>query len=305
MKTSYYTLMGTIMGERSIAAGRVNFAPDALGSVTAVLSSAGVQSQYRYTPYGALENSLGTGPMPRFLWGGTRGYRTTKLGMATHYVRARHYSATLGVWTTVDPLWPKEPAYTYAGGSPTNRLDPTGLTLQHKYLGCGCTQVPVLQPDSEHVPYLSQKQKRRLRPYRRLLFHACESYSPKCDELEKLAGSYCGTYAAAYNVIDPEEGLLPKCTPRNPFWKDCACDGQFVGWANESNCGDDGQYNPHTGRHGSWVYFACRVECTIRVCCWAVPPRRHALNYDLFMAFKAARKRYPTLASEYELLLSE
>ena len=37
----------------------------------------------------------------------------------------------LARWQTVDPLWPAEPPYAYAGDSPTSRVDPTGACSFH------------------------------------------------------------------------------------------------------------------------------------------------------------------------------
>jgi hypothetical protein len=48
-----------------------------------------------------------------------------------HYVRARHYSKTSGTWTTVDPLWPTELAFTYSDARSTFGVD---------FLGTGCVE---------------------------------------------------------------------------------------------------------------------------------------------------------------------
>lgn len=125
--TNYYTVNGSIIGE-STNGVRTDYLTDALGSVTATVDQTGtVQNTYRYKPYGDLLAKTGSGIDPKFLWVGTLGYRATGLQVSSHYVRARHYSDSTGMWTTVDPLWPDEPQYGYAGASPSEVVDPTGL----------------------------------------------------------------------------------------------------------------------------------------------------------------------------------
>jgi len=126
--TNYYSVDGEIYGERAGTGARTDYQRDALGSVTGTTDSAGaVVNTYRHKPYGSQLAKTGTGPDPKFLWVGTIGARETGLAHSSHYIRARHYAQEEGNWTTVDPLWPREPAYGYVNSSPANFIDPQGL----------------------------------------------------------------------------------------------------------------------------------------------------------------------------------
>src|SRR5579862_670628 len=126
--TNYYTANGRILGEKVGTGSRTDHLTDALGSVTATLSQTpAVVNTYRYKPYGGQLAKTGTGTDPAFTWVGDQGYRQASNKYADVYVRARHYGTVQATWTTVDPLWPDELPYAYVGGSPSNRVDPTGL----------------------------------------------------------------------------------------------------------------------------------------------------------------------------------
>ncbi|MBX3107815.1 MAG: hypothetical protein KF743_01410 [Fimbriimonadaceae bacterium] len=113
---------------------RIMYIRDGMGSVVATADSKGnVLNTYMYKPSGAVWQKTGSAPDPRFLWCGTWGYRASSNSWNSHYVRARHYSHNSGAWTTVDPLWPSEPAYGYVGGRPTRAVDPSGTVT---CLGC-------------------------------------------------------------------------------------------------------------------------------------------------------------------------
>ncbi|MDI9640040.1 hypothetical protein QM565_30490 [Geitlerinema splendidum] len=112
-KTTYYTL-------------------DALGSVVATTDNKGnVLNTYEYKPFsGEVLQKTGSAPDPRFMWNGSHGYRTTNLPQKqflTHYVRARHYQGMTAAWTSVDPLWPQEPAYGYVRNMVTTAFDYFGM----------------------------------------------------------------------------------------------------------------------------------------------------------------------------------
>ena len=79
--TNYYTVDGEIIGERT-GASRVNYATDALGSVTGTLVGDALQSTYAYKPYGALLAKTGAGADPKAQWVGSLGYRATGEGRA-------------------------------------------------------------------------------------------------------------------------------------------------------------------------------------------------------------------------------
>jgi RHS repeat-associated protein len=125
--TNYICLGETIIGEESIDGVRVDYAADALGSVTGTLISGALQNTYIYKPFGDLLARAGVAADPSFMWVGMRGYRATGNKYADRYVRARTYSSAIGRWTTVDSLWPKEAMYNYASGSPSTKIDPSGM----------------------------------------------------------------------------------------------------------------------------------------------------------------------------------
>jgi hypothetical protein len=128
MKRSFYTIDGVIVGEQT-SSGRINYATDALGSVTGTLVGNQLVNTYAYKPYGALLASTGSGTAPKQQWVGNLGYRPTGRAQSDYYVRARHHGAVPGRWTTVDLLWPAEHPYTYALCMPTSRADATGMKV--------------------------------------------------------------------------------------------------------------------------------------------------------------------------------
>ena len=108
----------------------LDYVPDALGSIHSVIDQdANVVKTMRYKPYGEVLSRSGTVADRHYQWVGTYGYRATFAPSSSHYVRARHYTATAGSWTTVDPLWPDEKAYGYVGGRVTRSTDPTGTQI--------------------------------------------------------------------------------------------------------------------------------------------------------------------------------
>jgi RHS repeat-associated protein len=122
--TNYYTVEGEILGESS-AAGRLDYLPDALGTVVSVVDQAkAVQGSARYGPYGSVLVSIGVQTV--FGWVGIYGYRRAGLSRAEYYIRARHYGTGEGRWRSVDPFWPFEAAYSYATANPTTLVDPRG-----------------------------------------------------------------------------------------------------------------------------------------------------------------------------------
>lgn len=124
----YYSVNGEMLYEKGVS--RVDYLPDALGSVTATTtpgSPSTVENTYRMKPYGSTLVKTGAGADPRFRWLGAAGYRRTNLFRPGVYVRARHYSQEDGRWTTVDPLWPTQPRYSYGKESPTVYSDFWGL----------------------------------------------------------------------------------------------------------------------------------------------------------------------------------
>jgi RHS repeat-associated protein len=118
-------LNGTTVGEETVGAGRIDYAMDALGSVTGTLAGSTLQNIYAYKPYGGQLSKIGPAPDPAFTWVGSRGYRATERQFSEVYVRARTYSITVSRWITRDPLWPSQRSYTYPT-VPTHLTDPSG-----------------------------------------------------------------------------------------------------------------------------------------------------------------------------------
>lgn len=125
--TSYYSFGGEILGEETGGVRR-DYLTDALGSVTATVTGAGVvENTYRYKPYGEQLAKTGTGSDPKFLWNGKWGYQF--LINKYLYVRNRAYGIFLGLWTTRDPyiLATKVTSdYLYSYNNPVNLFDYSG-----------------------------------------------------------------------------------------------------------------------------------------------------------------------------------
>src|ERR1035437_1780098 len=75
--TNYYTVDGEIIGE-STGANAINYATDALGSVTGTLVGGSLQNTYVYKPYGSLLAQTGAGADPTYQFAGSHGYRPTR-----------------------------------------------------------------------------------------------------------------------------------------------------------------------------------------------------------------------------------
>lgn len=149
---NHLTIQGRLRGFKRSGGGVRTYAVDALASVVATVDSAGiVENSYRYKPYGQALSKVGAGQDYAFRWNGTNGYRSTSSGLlwAEVYVRARHYSSSLMRWTTVDPLWPRRAAYSYALGSPAVLVDPSGLSPCQS----DCTRNPCAWADGQGISW--------------------------------------------------------------------------------------------------------------------------------------------------------
>jgi RHS repeat-associated protein len=104
---------------------------DQLGSVRALTAGGTLVNTYTYDPYGVALTSTGTAYNP---FGYTGEYRDAESGLI--YLRARYYDPITQQFLTVDPLLAAtKQAYAYAGNSPLNRSDPSGLVA-------GCANGP-------------------------------------------------------------------------------------------------------------------------------------------------------------------
>lgn len=124
---NFYTVDEQIIGYS--VTSRVDVLTDNLGSVTAEIDDTAQTRLYnaRYKPYGGV--LWETGVQGSFGWVGTEGYLNLGTNSEILYVRARHYSPQDGIWTTIDPLWPSQPAYLYVNGRPTRDVDPSGMIV--------------------------------------------------------------------------------------------------------------------------------------------------------------------------------
>ena len=124
--TNYYSANGVMIAEHTTGQSRLDYVNDALGSVIATVDQTlTVKSTARYKPYGAVLSETGTQPM--YGWVGAPGYRRTSLPHTDIYVRKRHPSTVEGRWTTVDQIWPTQPAYEYGQSNATTNIDPSGM----------------------------------------------------------------------------------------------------------------------------------------------------------------------------------
>jgi RHS repeat-associated protein len=143
--TNYITVRGRIISE--ITDGQVlNYHSDMLGNVHMLTDQNGdVVKTMRYKPFGEVLSRVGSIADRAYQWVGSYGYRATTSPSSSHYVRARHYSAQAGSWTTVDRLWPEQLAFAYANGWTVSAVDPSGSQKQrrpHKLPWQGTNHVP-------------------------------------------------------------------------------------------------------------------------------------------------------------------
>jgi RHS repeat-associated protein len=134
--TTYTSFLGRVVREDRGGTVR-DYGQDTLGSTAALYDEAGTKTdELHYWPYGEVRSHTGSSATP-LTFVGTLGYFMD--AASRYYVRARSYRADLGRWTTVDPLWPGESAYGYAGGNPTTRTDPSGMGAVQPDDPGGCT----------------------------------------------------------------------------------------------------------------------------------------------------------------------
>ncbi len=100
------------------------YIPDPLGSLVECRNSSGTKTySAEYWPYGELQTSTGTNPSS-LGYVGLLGYLTDSATVL--YVRARYLMTKTARWLTVDPIWPRQPAYNYADNQPATWVDDSG-----------------------------------------------------------------------------------------------------------------------------------------------------------------------------------
>lgn len=125
---------------------------DHLGSIRSVKKRVGGWSMaFKYAPYGAMIDSAGPGVALRFRWTGREWDAETGL----YFFRARTYSPTVGRFMQEDPLGYEGGLnpYLYAGASPLEATDPSGLAaaFRPKFNGY-CTPHSCVAADGSIVP---------------------------------------------------------------------------------------------------------------------------------------------------------
>jgi len=123
--TNYYTVNSEIIGEHTAGQSRLDYLPDALGSVIETIDQTlTAKSTARFKPYGA--DLATTGTTPSFGFTGNTGSRRTGRPHTDQYNQARHLGTTDARWCSIDPKWPLEPAFEYCGSMPVTYIDPSG-----------------------------------------------------------------------------------------------------------------------------------------------------------------------------------
>ncbi len=102
------------------------FHQDGLGSIVAMSTTAGTTDTERFDAWGA--KLLGSGAIPIYGYTGREQDGTPTTGTGMIYYRARYYDPANGRFTQRDPIELRGGInlYTYVGGNPVNRVDPTG-----------------------------------------------------------------------------------------------------------------------------------------------------------------------------------
>jgi RHS repeat-associated protein len=206
--TNYYTVDGSLVAEEA-GGSRLDNHLDALGSIAAQTDSTQtVTAAGRHAAYGWTYWSNAAQQNTMYGWCGSWGYRkngTSNSGLphAESYVRARHYSATSGRWTAVDPLWAREAAYANVAGRPTRSTDPTGMYVR-----------PAIPGEGETDPI-----------WKKLGFASQADYEAYCRALAEKKMS-CGSFGNCYTYAcdlpfdpasDPWSDTQPGLRPGSPL----------------------------------------------------------------------------------------
>ncbi len=154
---NYYSRNGQIEFE-AVGSNVITYGRDMFGNVVAGYDNAtNAVFTANYKPYGEFAQTTGNITGQRFLYCGTHGYRFSPSVPVSHYVRTRHLMMRMGMWTSVDPLWPLQRSFDYVHGNPQSEYDYlglipetpcSGLNLQGALSGVSPRGIPGTKPTS-------------------------------------------------------------------------------------------------------------------------------------------------------------
>ena len=128
MATVRYTIInGQVVAEKR-GGVRKFYASDALGSTVALYDNSQTKTDtFTYWPYGETRTRTGS-TATKYKFGGTLGCREQADGGI--YMQARVEQPKDGRWMTVDPMWPLQQPFQYAGASPLSSSESQGPAIE-------------------------------------------------------------------------------------------------------------------------------------------------------------------------------
>lgn len=256
MSVTYMTINGVIVHEALSGGGERELTADPLGSLVKIRTSAANYSySAEYWPYGEIQTQTGSNPTP-WAFVGLLGYMRDLATM--FYVRARYYRSALTRWMTVDPLWPRERAYTYVGGLPGILSDPSGRGIEWSIV----LPLPLINPLAfPFIPPFNGNWN---------VFPITVEIGPgKCPKVEvhPIYGSYCGPQTSP-GIGPGKDDVDACCKIHDDCFAQHGCTA-FNQWFN-INC-----------RNCTQDFCGClaRAKCGWSIQCW-----RAKLKFMLFYA---------------------
>lgn len=237
MPKTYYTVAnGMMLGERTDTGPRIDYVPDALGSIVAAVDQ-DLNTTYTaaYKPCG--DTLASTGTAPNFTWVGNLGYlKSAGVTYAEFSVRRRIYSSRTGRWTSVDPRWPRHLAYPYASSSPVGLVDFTGLASVTFPTPCCCC---ALDFEPEDVTYYYDQTLQLPNPPGGTLLHFCGigvnwTWSWSAAGAGGYISSPCFSLWAEWRSDELGAGWQPPPAPEAGWLLNCGYDSD--GTCRGSNC---------------------------------------------------------------------
>lgn len=215
----------------------LTYGRDALGNVVAGYDAAtNAVFTADYKPYGEFAATTGNVAGRRFMWVGSWGYRFTSGVPVSHYVRARHLSMRMGMWTSVDPLWPSEPAFAYVGGMPTAFIDPLGLQGNQPPRRIGPPKQMKDRPlPTIRYPYARHRPAPKNPPFTPFSLLCCKDQAKPSEE---LAEAFC----LKNNLGRPVDGSI--CNAMKHCVWNCLTSRKCGGTINALFCSDKHEKDP-------------------------------------------------------------